>query len=267
MDTVSLTTINIENGNRNPKLIKERSNLIMKYEPDIILIQESNLDSIDLNEKYNLIQYDHKKINEKMDIFLKKDSNWILDSVNHIISELGYVKRICKIISIKNKETNKLLNVANVHLIGGRFEENDRIGKMLIGNIKTVRDRKNEILKKIVNQYNVNIIAGDFNSDLNCYLNDGNLQEEHLKFMKKVSPKKDLEIYKEWNNAPYKYLENNDYLLSKNNQAKKINTSLFNTHPDSVWYKKHLNIKDYKIINFLVDNLSDHNGIYVKLSV
>ena len=58
-----------------------------------------------------------------MDIFLKKDSNWILDSVNHIISELGYVKRICKIISIKNKETNKLLNVANVHLIGGRFEE------------------------------------------------------------------------------------------------------------------------------------------------
>lgn len=267
MDTVSLTTINIENGNRNPKLIKERSNLIMKYEPDIILIQESNLDSIDLNEKYNLIQYDHKKINEKMDIFLKKDSNWILDSVNHIISELGYVKRICKIISIKNKETNKLLNVANVHLIGGRFEENDRIGKMLIGNIKTVRDRKNEILKKIVNEYNVNIIAGDFNSDLNCYLNDGNLQEEHLKFMKKVSPKKDLEIYKEWNNAPYKYLENNDYLLSKNNEAKKINTSLFNTHPDSVWYKKHLNIKDYKIINFLVDNLSDHNGIYVKLSV
>ena len=267
MDTVSLTTINIENGNRNPKLIKERSNLIMKYEPDIILIQESNLDSIDLNEKYNLIQYDHKKINEKMDIFLKKDSNWILDSVNHIISELGYVKRICKIISIKNKKTNKLLNVANVHLIGGRFEENDRIGKMLIGNIKTVRDRKNEILKKIVNQYNVNIVAGDFNSDLNCYLNDGNLQEEHLKFMKKVSPKKDLEIYKEWNNAPYKYLENNDYLLSKNNQAKKINTSLFNTHPDSVWYKKHLIIKDYKIINFLVDNLSDHNGIYVKLSV
>ena len=267
MDTISLTTINIENGNRNPKLIKERSNLIMKYDPDIILIQESNLDSIDLNEKYNLIQYDHKKINEKMDIFLKKDSNWILDSVNHIISELGYVKRICKIISIKNTKTNKLLNVANVHLIGGRFEENDRIGKMLIGNIKTVRDRKNEILKKIVNQYNVNIIAGDFNSDLNCYLNDGNLQEEHLKFMKKVSPKKDLEIYKEWNNAPYKYLENNDYLLSKNNEEKKINTSLFNTHPDSVWYKKHLNIKDYKIINFLEDNLSDHNGIYVKLSL
>ena len=267
MDTISLTTINIENGNRNPKLIKERSNLIMKYDPDIILIQESNLDSIDLNEKYNLIQYEHKKIKEKIDIFLKKNSNWILDSVNHIISELGYVKRICKIISIKNKETNKLLNVANVHLIGGRFEENDKIGKMLIGNIKTIRNRKNEILKKVVNQYNVSIIAGDFNSDLNCYLNHGNLQEEHLKFMKKVSPKKDLEIYKEWNNAPYKYLENNDYILSKNNESKKINTSLFNTHPDSVWYKKHLEISDYKIINFLEDNLSDHNGIYVKLSI
>ena len=100
MDIISLTTINIENGNRNPKLIKERSNLIMKYDPDIILIQESNLDSIDLNEKYNLIQYDHKKINEKMDIFLKKDSNWILDSVNHIISE--YRKENSKISSRYN---------------------------------------------------------------------------------------------------------------------------------------------------------------------
>ena len=267
MDIISLTTINIENGNRNPKLIKERSNLIMKYDPDIILIQESNLGSINLDEKYNLVKYEHKKINEVMDIFLKKDSNWMLDSVNHIISELGYVKRICKIISIKNKETNKLLNIANVHLIGGRFEENDKIGKMLIGNIKTIRDRKNEILKKIVDQYDVSIIAGDFNSDLNCYLNGGNLQEQHLKFMKKVSPKKDIEIYKEWNNAPYKYLKNNSYKLSKNKDTMKVNTSLYNTHPDSVWYKKHLNIKDYKIINFLVDNMSDHNGIYVKLSV
>ena len=140
MEMISLTTINIENGNRNPKLISERSNLIMKYEPDIILIQESNLSSINLDEKYNLIKYEHKKINEKMDIFLKKDSNWILDSVNHIISELGYVKRICKIISIKHKQTNKLLNIANIHLIGGRFEENDKIGKMLIGNIKTIQE-------------------------------------------------------------------------------------------------------------------------------
>ena len=118
MNSISLTTINIENGNRNPKLIKEKSDLIMKYEPDIILIQESNLKSINLHNKYDLVKYPSDKKNyEKMDIFLKKDSYWNLESFNYIISELGYVKRISKIISVKNKITNKILNIANVHLI------------------------------------------------------------------------------------------------------------------------------------------------------
>jgi endonuclease/exonuclease/phosphatase family metal-dependent hydrolase len=267
MNTISLITINIEYGKRNPKYIKEKSDLIMKYEPDIVLIQESNLKSINIDEKYDLIQFSCKKIKEKMDIFVKKNSPWKLNSLNHIFSELGHVKRICKIISVKNKETNKQLNIANIHLVGGRFEENDKIGKMLIGNIKTIRNRKNEILEKLIHLNNIDIIAGDFNSDLNCYLNDGNLQEQHLKFMMKVSPKKDLEIYKEWNNAPYKFLKNNNYILSKNNDSNTINTSLFNTHPDSIWYKHHLDIQDYKIIDFLTDNLSDHNGIYVKLKL
>ena len=268
MNSISLTTINIENGNRNPKLIKEKSDLIMKYEPDIILIQESNLKSINLDNKYDLVKYPSDKKNyEKMDIFLKKDSYWNLESFSYIISELGYVKRISKIISVKNKITNKILNIANVHLIGGRFEENDKIGKMLIGNIKTIRNRKNEILEKLVGQHNVNIIAGDFNSDLNCYLNNGTIQEHHLKFMKKISPKKELNIYQEWNNAPYTFLHNNNFLLSTNNENTVTNTSLYNTHPDCIWYKKQLQIIDYKLIDFLTNDLSDHNGIYVKLNI
>lgn len=50
MNTISLITINIEYGKRNPKYIKEKSDLIMKYEPDIVLIQESNLKSINIDE-------------------------------------------------------------------------------------------------------------------------------------------------------------------------------------------------------------------------
>ena len=103
MNSISLTTINIENGNRNPKLIKEKSDLIMKYEPDIILIQESNLKSINLDNKYDLVEYPSDKKNyEKMDVFLKKDSYWNLESISYIISELGYVKRISKIISVNS---------------------------------------------------------------------------------------------------------------------------------------------------------------------
>ena len=192
MEYVSLVSVNIEYGNRNSKLIKERSEVIMNKDPDVILIQESNLGCINFKNKYKLVEYNDRKIKEKMDIFLKRESNWELNSIFDFVSELGYVKRICKIIEVISKKTGKKIRIANIHLIGGRFEENDKIGKMLIGNIKTIRERKNEIIDRLVNEYNIDIIGGDFNSDLNCYLNNGMIQEQHLNFMKKISPKKDL---------------------------------------------------------------------------
>ena len=261
MECISLVSVNIEYGKRNGKLIKERSEIIMKKDPDLILIQESNLKSINFKEKYDLIEYSIRNINEMMDIFLKKNSKWRLESIFDFISELGYVKRICKIIELRSRETNKKLKIGNVHLIGGRFEENDKIGKMLIGNVKTIRERKNEVIEKLIKDHDIDIVGGDFNSDLNCYL-EGKVQEEHLKFMKKVSPKKDIKIYEEWNISPYNYLKDSDYELSKGNIIK--NTSLYRTHPDSVWYKKSLIHKDFEYIDLMSDNLSDHNGIYVK---
>ena len=160
MEYVSLVSVNIEYGNRNSKLIKERSEVIMNKDPDVILIQESNLGCINFKNKYKLVEYNDRKIKEKMDIFLKRESNWELNSIFDFVSELGYVKRICKIIEVISKKTGKKIRIANIHLIGGRFEENDNIGKMLIGNIKTIRERKNEIVNRLVKEYNIDIIGG-----------------------------------------------------------------------------------------------------------
>ena len=77
MEYVSLVSVNIEYGNRNSKLIKERSEVIMNKDPDVILIQESNLGCINFKNKYKLVEYNDRKIKEKMDIFLK--SNWELN--------------------------------------------------------------------------------------------------------------------------------------------------------------------------------------------
>ena len=265
MEFISLASVNMEYGNRNSKLIKERSEVIMHKDPDLILIQESNLECINFENKYKLVEYHDRKIKEKMDIFLKRESNWELNSIFDFVSELGYVKRICKIIEVRSKKTGKKIRIANIHLIGGRFEENDKIGKMLIGNIKTIRERKNEVVDRLVKEYNIDIIGGDFNSDLNCYLNNGMILEQHLNFMKKISPKKDLEIYQEWNVAPYNYLKRNNYILSIGDVIE--NTSLFENHPDSIWFKDKFYQKKYEYIDLLSNNLSDHNGIFVELKL
>ena len=70
-------------------------------------------------------------------------------------------------------------------------------------------------------------------------------ENEILKFNKHRPwpiPNKKWSFYQEWNNAPYTFLHNNNFLLSTNNENTVTNTSLYNTHPDSIWYKKQLQL-------------------------
>ena len=65
--------------------------------------------------------------------------------------------------------------------------------------------------------------------------------------------------------APYNYLKKNNYILSIDDEVK--NTSLFKNHPDNIWFKDKFEQKDYKYIDLLSNDLSDHNGIYVELKL
>jgi len=186
----------MEYCNRNKPLIKRKSDLISKQKPDIIFIQESNISGIKL-DNYLYIKFPHLAKTELMDIYLRKDCNWLKDSIQEITTSLCFTPRSCKIITLKHKTTNQKIKIANIHLCGGRYDENDKIGGMLKGSLKDVRKRKNEIIEILVKTHNVDIVAGDFNSDLICYLNNGTLQNGHLSFFKKIAPKKTYKIYQE----------------------------------------------------------------------
>lgn len=261
MTFISIVSVNIEYGNRNRLKIKERSNIISQYNPDLIFIQECDKTAINLDESYESIYFPIIS-SEMIEIYLKKDSEWKQEYVTQFNSELSYTTRTCKVIYLKNKITNKIIKLGNVHLCGGRYDENDNIGKMLIGNLKLIRKRKIEVIETLIKNYNIDIIAGDFNSDIFCYLNN-EIQIHHHEYLNKISPKKSYDIYKEWNIAPYKYLENNNYNLS--NSEFKF-TSIYKTQPDSIWFKN-MSLINYKYLDLITDNLSDHNGIYSKFKI
>lgn len=261
MSEISIVSVNIEYGNRNLLNINERSQKIIQNEPDIIFIQECNNSSIDFQNKYEYIDY--KILNEEVvDIYLKKNSKWKKDFIFQFNTKYSYTIRTCKIIFLKNIITNKILKLANVHLCGGRFDEDDKIGGMLIGDEKQIQQRKNEVLEKLINEYDIDIIAGDFNSDINCYLND-EILPHHLEFLKKVSPNTSIQILKEWNKSPYNFLDSNLFTLAINKENIR-NTSIYKTHPDSIWFKN-CNLIEFDYVDLLQENLSDHNGLYCKL--
>lgn len=261
-----LLTINLEYCNKNPKEQKLKGKILSKNNPDIIFVQEGNNDLIQLNEYNYINNYLHPNSHndEKMDIYIKKDSNWKILSNIKLYSTLSHEQRNYIILTIKNIYTSKIIKIANIHLCGGRFDENDKIGKMLLGNLKTVRKRKNEIINKLINNLDVDIIAGDFNSDLNCFLNNGIIDKNHLKYFKKISPNTSTNIFVEWNISPYYLLYKNKYELAfSNDKSKKNITSIFNNHPDSIWFKKNkMKLCYYDYIDFISYNLSDHNAIF-----
>jgi hypothetical protein len=255
MSELSIVTVNIEYGNRNYNKIKERTDLITKNNPDFIFIQECEIECIKLNN-YTIVQFPHNKV-ELVEIFIKNDSLWEIYFTEQFNSTYSYTTRACRIIYVKHKYTNKIMKLANIHLCGGRYDENDYIGGMLVGSINDIHNRKLEILRELVDKYNIDIIAGDFNSDINCYKYN-KVATEQLKFFKNISPKTKYKIFEEWNKCPYIYLKNNNYTLSSKTKGY---TSIYKTHPDSIWYKN-CNEKQMSYIDLITKYLSDHNGIY-----
>ena len=96
---------------------------------------------------------------------------------------------------------------------------------------------------------------------MKCFI-DNKIQPHHLKYFLKKSPNTSINNLFEWNISPYKYLTSANFTFAKSSEL--IATSIFNTHPDSIWIK---NCKqtECKYINLINDNLSDHNGIYCDL--
>lgn len=276
MTKFTLVTLNMEHGNKNPYEGRSRGNLLCQSNPDVIFIQESCPSRIIMDKHYQLLNFSNinnsykMDQSERMDIYINSESSWKLHHQFQIDNLPQKSPRQSKIIILKNNLTQRQIILANVHLVGGRYDENDNLGGMLKLELSELRNVKNEILKKLVSQYQVDLIAGDFNSDLNCYLQEGVLSSSQLSFFQNVSPGKSLQTYQEWNLSPYNYLYSQDYQLSTNvsKDSVPVYTSIYKNHPDSIWFKKSLGkILSYNILDFLTPNLSDHNGLQITLEI
>jgi hypothetical protein len=301
----SIVTANIWNlkvfDNYQHTNIDELLNRIFIDSPTIVCIQECNNE---INEKikakgYSLIATNilenYKNIDEIINIYVKNNSNSIL--IKKITSNYCFTERIDIIIKYLQ------LKIGIVHLCGGNFDEekiksqlakitddnqDDKfyervIKKMIIDTtdrdfIKLIK-MKCENIKKLIDD-NVDIILGDFNSDIENFL--GTINESQVTYLTDLNLSD--EQIKIWNTFIYELLNDKGYynICGKKEDCltfyKKLHTTIHKTSADAIYYKKtNLDIIKYNIIDLignkidtsgkLVGEYSDHNAIYAKFLI
>ena len=267
---VTVVTLNMEYGRTKKRCGVQRGDLLSRSNPDVVLLQESNPSRLQLPSHYELLQFPEKKMDtcERMDIYVNRRSPWDVHERFQLDTLPSVSPRQSKLVTLKHRHTGKRIRVANVHLVGGRYDENDSLGGMLKSNVRTLRRLKNELLTELVQRYHVDIIAGDFNSDLNCFLNGGVVCPSQMAFFRRVAPGKKTHIYQEWNTAPFTYLASQGYRFAADQATLdcRVFTSIFKNHPDAIWFKSTVGtLVAYETMDFLTDQWSDHNGLGVTL--
>lgn len=268
MTLFKLVTANLEHGRRNCDSGTLKGILLKESQPDIIFIQESTPERLSLGDSYQLLDFPDQNTpsdsSERMDIYYCQNSSWNVTSQTLINSYPQASPRPSLLVTLEHPSTTSFITLANVHLCGGRYDENDQLGGLLRGDLTSIQQLKTELLQDLVENYHVDIIAGDFNSDLNCFLTQGQLCSRQLSFFEKVSPGKSLQVYQQWNLAPFNYLYSQGYQLAYTGSSNGdlMSTSIFGNHPDAIWFKpEKIQYGKQGMIDFLSPNLSDHQGL------
>jgi hypothetical protein len=257
-DTISLLTYNIFSGGCN----NFDANIATLPKADLVLTQESsNKIIIHSNKVISGTGTEQVAINTREKI----DSDKI-KIINKIPSQSqgGAAPRNGIIVTYKN------LKIANLHLEGGRF-----VDQNLLNNFDDLLNYKLALLEDIIAQ-SPDIIAGDFNS---VYHQDKLIKQQYLdsqyKYFKELL-KRDLneaEInnIKTWNESPFDLLvsKNYTYAIPDIKDASYTNAR-GKTIIDCIWYKRHkLTQKICKIISVMNDRdiypkncISDHNPVH-----
>jgi hypothetical protein len=300
----SIVTANIWNlkafdNYEHPDII-ELLNKIFIDSPTIVCIQEctNEIDDKIIDMGYSKIATNladnSTNIDEIINIYVKNNSNSKL--IKTITSNYCLTSRIDIIIEYLQ------LKIGIVHLCGGIHDEkgiNNQLAKITDENqddefykeviekmeidttdrdfIKLIK-MKCENIKKLID-YNVDIILGDFNSDIENFLGTSN--ESQVNYLKEF--KLSDEQIKIWNIIIYELLNDKGYynICGNNDDCltfyKQLHTTIHKTSPDAIYYKKtNLDIIKYNIIDLirsktkdgkLVGEYSDHNAIYAKFLI
>jgi endonuclease/exonuclease/phosphatase family metal-dependent hydrolase len=272
-NSLKIITINIEKN----KKIKEQDNkdkfisLLKQYNADLICFQESNDDNIKelQNIGYTLIYQNNSSIGDKIHVYLNNNSNGYITITNTetIETKKCYTTRLDCIIELLFYNTRNI-KIGILHLCGGRFDEH----LLFTANENYATEIKTEQIKKIISE-KVDIILGDFNSDIYHYLTD-KINEKQKKYLN-INLNLNEKIINIWNKTPFELLEEKDYKLACGKKEDCIEfytnnqTSIYGPSPDAIFYKNNTDIKvsNFDIINLLGPKLSDHNGLIASFNI
>jgi hypothetical protein len=274
-NSLKIITINIANN----KKIKKKDNkdkfisLLKHYNADLICFQESNNDNIIELKKigYTLIYQNNSSIGDKIHVYLNNNSNGYITitKTETIETKKCFTSRLDCIIELLFYNTRNI-KIGILHLCGGRFDE-PQLQKESSDRTKEI---KTEQIEKIISE-KVDIILGDFNSDVYHYLTDEINKKQEVFLLNNKLNRNIIDI---WNKSPFELLEQNDYKLAcgeKNDIDactefyKKNYTSFYETSPDAIFYKNNtdINVSNFNIIDLLGPKLSDHNGLIASFDI
>jgi exonuclease III len=266
---LKIITFNLYNyrGNIN----KFTTDFLHKYNPHIICTQEDHYNNNPFGNSYTLLtksgldySYETVGVYYNNQLLNKND----ITNITNIFTEpknIGCVRRNFIIFTVKG------INIANVHLEGGRNVDN-----MILYNFNSYMSYKMEIFNYLINCKKIDIICGDFNS-VYCH-NNTKCIEGQVKYFSNI---KQLSIYdkvniKKWNITPHIYLMKNNYSYCEPTDSN-ITTSRGESRVDFFYMANKLYSK-VKIVcniislgeidnNYLFGGISDHQPVYLSVKM
>ncbi len=239
-------------GGQDPKFFEK---LVNSEQVDIVCLQEDTIEVSPFTKPFEgwfgspwykvqcntqqTIQDGGKTLTLANTMYLKLISS-TFDSFKMDITESCPTNRCANFV-----KTNDGLKLANVHLCGGKFDDQK---------IQNSMNSKEEALRSIVNEWDPNVIVGDFNGQP--------IDEQARRILSKYDPysraanKSQFEKY--WSGG-HDFLTRNGYLPFTNNIEQ---TSKYGGMPDWV-YVKGVNVSQYWILDTLA--WTDHNAILIDL--
>lgn len=151
--------------------------------------------------------------------------------------------------------TVKGISIANTHLCGGRIDDPD---------FEQLLHVKEQEVTDIVENIHPDIILGDFNAGYNMASVEQSLSSYSLYKKLSESQKKDFLIFFR---AVHDTIRRYGYEPAYD-ETNIPSTSVYGGLPDWVYYLKNKLVPvDIRMVDFISDNLSDHNAVYVKFNI
>lgn len=186
-------------------------------------------------------------------IYLKKNNISILDSKNYNVqpSIKGNYLSIPRCVSIVEININKKpIKIANIHLSGGKFEDQKYYLNL---------NNKDIQMSSIIDNYHPDIVTGDFNGSI-----DMDFFPYNYDFFKSLKTNEEKINFIRFFQGGHLPLIFNNYI----SDSSKNFTTPYNNKVDYIYYKKpNITILNEVTIDFITNHVSDHNMVCVNLKI